>query len=58
MNPYATLEQIIESRKPDPKTSQPPRLVREVTGFDKPTTFNLTIAENQAENYRNYRRRL
>jgi len=57
MNPYATLDQIAESRRPDPKTSQPPRFTREITGFDKPSTFNMSIEENQAENLRNFKRR-
>lgn len=54
-----TLNSQLNFRKrPDPLTHQNPRFVRELTGFDKPTTFSMTVEENQKENDRVFNRRL
>lgn len=56
MNPYATFDQIVAARRPDPLTSKLPRFTREITCFDRPTTFNLTVEENREQNRKTYLR--
>lgn len=43
--------------KDDPLTKLPPRFAREITCFDRPTTYKSTIKANRLENERIRRRR-
>ena len=51
-----TVNQAIMKRRRDPKTHAIPAFARELTGFDKPTTFCMTPEENKKFNERLYLR--
>lgn len=51
------IDLIASTRKPDPLTHTRPIFHRELCGFDKPSTFKLTVEENRANNLRVFNRR-
>jgi hypothetical protein len=42
-----TMDQVAAARREDPKTYAIPQFYKEATGFDKPTTYRLTVKQNQ-----------
>ena len=42
-----TMDQVAAARRRDPKTYAVPQFYKEATGFDKPTTYRLTVKQNK-----------